>query len=98
MLAEPIVIIIHGTQKSNCWIQLIQEWMSIFFFPRNGEKMTKKVQTFLMRADTSWTLSVWDNDDKGVWVDVSARKHGLFVEEALWSGPHLPGDSSWAEC
>ena len=42
-------------------------------------------------------LSVWDNDDKVAWVDLPAGKHGLLVGEMLRSGPHLPGDSSWAE-
>ena len=47
----------------------------------------------------SWLnpLSVWDSDDKVAWVDLQARKHGLLVGETLRSGPHLPGDSSWAE-
>ena len=47
MLAEPIVIIIHGTQKSNCWIQLIQEWMSIFSSPKMGKRSLKKCKPFL---------------------------------------------------
>ena len=59
ILAEPIFIITSWYTEIKLLDSTYTGMNVNFFFPQNGEKITKKVQTFFMRADTSCTLCLY---------------------------------------